>query len=132
MMISNQTIDDIRNKADIVSVISEYVPLKKRGRNYLGLCPFHSEKTASFTVSPEKQLFHCFGCGEGGNVFAFMMKAENIGFAEAVAELGEKIGVKVGRTAPSTSSSEKEKIYSVMLLAAKFFRSALESEELGG
>ncbi|OGB90015.1 DNA primase [candidate division WOR-1 bacterium RIFCSPHIGHO2_01_FULL_53_15] len=130
-MIPPAVIEEIRHRSDIVAVISGYVALKKRGRNYLGLCPFHSEKTASFTVSPEKQLFHCFGCGEGGNVFAFLMKAENIGFAEAVAELGEKIGVKVGRTAPSTSSSEKEKIYSVMLLAAKFFRSALESEAGG-
>lgn len=127
-MIPQETIDEIRNRTDIVAVISEYVALKKRGRNYLGLCPFHTEKTASFTVSPEKQLFHCFGCGEGGNVFAFLMKAENIGFAESAAELGEKIGLKVGRPAATASTSDKEKIYSVMQLAAKFFQSNLGGE----
>ncbi len=128
-MIPPEVIDDIRNRSDIVTVISEYVALKKRGRNYLGLCPFHSEKTASFTVSAEKQMFHCFGCGEGGNIFSFLMKIENIGFAEAVAELGEKLGVKVGKPlAGSVSTSEKEKLYSVMLLAAKFFRAAFEAD----
>jgi DNA primase len=128
-MIPKETIEDIRNRSDIVAVVSEYVALKKRGRNYLGLCPFHSEKTASFTVSPEKQLFHCFGCGEGGNIFAFLMKIEDIGFAEAVAELGGKLGLSVGKpSAASITSSEKDKLYSVMLLAAKFFRSNLEAE----
>jgi DNA primase len=129
-MIPNELIEDVRNKTDIVTVISEYVALKKRGRNYLGLCPFHSEKTASFTVSAEKQMFHCFGCGEGGNVFTFLMKIEDIGFAEAVSELGEKIGVKVGRPeASSLSASGKEKIYSAMVLAARFFRAAFEAAE---
>lgn len=128
-MIPPEVIDDIRNRSDIVSVISEYVALKKRGRNYLGLCPFHSEKTASFTVSAEKQMFHCFGCGEGGNIFSFLMKIENIGFAEAVAELGEKLGIKVGKplTGSGVAAPEKEKLYSVMLLAARFFRAAFES-----
>lgn len=129
-MIPPEVIDDIRNRSDIVTVISEYVALKKRGRNYLGLCPFHSEKTASFTVSGEKQMFHCFGCGEGGNIFSFLIKIENIGFAEAVAELGEKLGVKVGKPAASAASSpEKDKIYSTMLLAARFFRAAFEAAE---
>jgi DNA primase len=129
-LIPPEVIADIRNRSDIVQVISEYVALKKRGRNYLGLCPFHSEKTASFTVSPEKQLFHCFGCGEGGNIFAFLMRIENIGFAEAVAELGDKLGVKVSKPSSSSlSSSEKDKIYAAMLLAAKFFRAACEAEQ---
>lgn len=128
-MIPPAVIEDIRNRSDIVSVISQYVALKKRGKNYLGLCPFHSEKTASFTVSPEKQLFHCFGCGEGGNIFSFLMRIENIGFAEAVAELGEKLGVAVSKSSGSSlSNSEKDKIYSAMQLAAKFFRAACESE----
>ncbi|MDD5594424.1 MAG: CHC2 zinc finger domain-containing protein, partial [Candidatus Margulisbacteria bacterium] len=128
-MIPPEVIEDIRNRSDIVSVISQYVALKKRGKNYLGLCPFHSEKTASFTVSPEKQLFHCFGCGEGGNIFSFLMRIENIGFAEAVAELGEKLGVAVSKPSGSSlSNSEKDKIYSSMQLAAKFFRAAYESE----
>ncbi len=70
-MIPKEKIEEIRNKADVVSTISDYVKLKKRGKNFLGLCPFHSEKDASFTVSQEKQLWHCFGCNEGGNVFPF-------------------------------------------------------------
>ncbi|MDI6731723.1 MAG: DNA primase [Candidatus Margulisbacteria bacterium] len=122
-------IEDIRNKTDIVAVVSEYVQLKKRGRNYLGLCPFHSEKTASFTVSPEKQIFHCFGCHEGGNVFTFLMKIENIGFAEALAELGEKAGISVPKPgkASAASKNEQDKIYQIMQLAAKFFAANLFS-----
>lgn len=128
-MIPKEKIEEIRNRSDIVAVISEYVPLKKRGRNYLGLCPFHSEKDPSFTVSSEKQLFHCFGCGEGGNVFAFIMKIENIGFVEAAAELAAKIGLPLERPQSGGSSkNEQEKIYEVTLLAAGFFRKCFEEE----
>ena len=127
-MIDRQLIEEIRAKSDIVQVISEYVALKKRGRNYLGLCPFHSEKDASFTVSQEKQLFHCFGCGEGGNVFAFLMKVENIGFAEAVAELGGKVGVSVGKVSSGVSKGDKDKLYDIVNLANKFFVKALNEE----
>jgi DNA primase len=126
-MIPKETIEEIRSKSDIVKVISQYVTLKERGRNFLGLCPFHSEKKPSFTVSPEKQLFHCFGCNEGGNVFAFIMKAEKIDFREAVEELGNKIGVVVEKAAAGgISKTEKEKLYEIMLLAANFFRKNLE------
>jgi len=71
MRISDEKIDEVRNAADIVEVISAFVHLKKRGKNFLGLCPFHTEKTPSFTVSAEKQMYHCFGCGKGGNIFTF-------------------------------------------------------------
>ncbi|MFH1684211.1 MAG: DNA primase [Candidatus Margulisiibacteriota bacterium] len=128
-MIPSEIIEDIRNKTDIVKIVSEYVQLKKRGKNYLGLCPFHSEKDASFTVSPDKQIFHCFGCNEGGNAFAFLMKIENIGFIEAVAELGDKLGVTVPR--PSRSGPDKdakEKFYQVMLLTAEYFQSNLSDD----
>ena len=77
-------ISEIRDRTDLVALVSEYVTLKKAGRNYLGLCPFHQEKTPSFTVSPEKQMFYCFGCGEGGNGFDFLMKASHMTFPEAV------------------------------------------------
>ncbi|MBI5399490.1 DNA primase [Candidatus Saganbacteria bacterium] len=129
-MIAKELIEQIRNKADIVAVVSEYVALRKRGKNYLGLCPFHSEKTASFTVSPDKQIFHCFGCHEGGNVFAFLMKIENIGFADSVAEIGDKIGIAVSKTAGSKETkSERERLHQVMDLAAKFFQQELKQDE---
>ena len=122
-MIPANIIEEIRNKAEIVAVISGYVKLKKRGKNFVGLCPFHVEKDPSFTVSPEKQLFHCFGCNEGGNVFAFVMKAENIGFAEAVEELGAKLGIALPKTEASAAiKSEREKLYRVMELAAGYFK----------
>jgi len=128
-MIPSQIIEEIRNKADIVKVISEYVKIKKRGKNYVGLCPFHSEKDPSFTVSPEKQLFHCFGCNQGGNVFAFIMKIENIGFAEAVEELGAKLGISVPKAAGGgPSKTEKDKIYQLMALTVKYFENCLEEK----
>lgn len=126
-MIPSEIIEEIRNKSDIVKVISDYVKLKKRGKNYVGLCPFHAEKDPSFTVSFEKQLFHCFGCNEGGNIFAFLMKAENIGFAEAVEELGGRLGIAVPKpSAGGVSRGEKDKLYQVMLMATRFFRECLE------
>jgi len=93
--ISDELIDRISERADIVEIISHYLPLKKAGKNYKALCPFHQEKTPSFMVSPEKQLFHCFGCGAGGNVFNFVMKWEKISFPEAVKMTGEKVGISV-------------------------------------
>ena len=89
--IPNDKISEIKNNADLVDIVSEVVLLKKTGKNYLGLCPFHSEKTPSFTVSPEKQIFHCFGCSEGGNVFSFLMKQEGISFPVRCAITGKKI-----------------------------------------
>ena len=131
-MIPISTIDEIRNKTDILPVISEYVPLKKRGKNYIGLCPFHSEKTPSFTVSPDKQIFHCFGCSEGGNVFAFLMKAENISFAEAVQMLGEKLGIVVKSTGTALGpSSDKDKYFSIMELANRFYIDNLAADKNG-
>jgi len=131
-MILSSTIEEIRNKADILQIVSEYVPMKKRGKNYIGLCPFHSEKTPSFTVSPEKQIFHCFGCNEGGNVFAFLMKAENMSFAEAVELLGEKVGIAVKKSGqPATAQSEKDRYFEIMELAQRFYRECLESAEGG-
>ncbi|MBN2057927.1 MAG: DNA primase [Candidatus Saganbacteria bacterium] len=126
-MIPAEIIEEIRNKADIVKVVSEYVKIKKRGKNYLGSCPFHSEKDPSFTVSPDKQIFHCFGCQEGGNVFAFLMKIENIGFAEAVAELGTRLGIAVPQVSGSGASKTlRDKLYQIAELAAKFFEDNLK------
>ena len=81
---SDEVINDVRQSNDIVDVISQYVHLKRSGRNFFGLCPFHNEKSPSFSVSPDKQIFHCFGCGVGGNVFSFITQIEGINFVEAV------------------------------------------------
>ena len=93
--IPDEKITEIRNAADIVDVISARVFLKKAGKDYAGLCPFHAEKTPSFTVSPEKQIFHCFGCGVGGNVFTFLMKYEGVSFPEAVEALARQAGINL-------------------------------------
>tara|TARA_R100001244_G_C5070694_1_gene111306 strand:+ start:67 stop:489 length:423 start_codon:yes stop_codon:yes gene_type:complete len=91
--IPEETIERIRNTADIYDVLAQYVDLKKRGRNYFGLCPFHYEKTPSFSVTPDQQIYHCFGCGAGGNVFSFIMEHEKVTFVEAVQQLGKKYGI---------------------------------------
>lgn len=93
--IPQATIDEIKQNTDILDVVSEYVKLEKRGRNYIGLCPFHDEKTPSFTVSEDKQICHCFGCKKGGNVFQFIQEIEKVSFAEAVKKLGERANIKV-------------------------------------
>ena len=91
--IPEQIIDEIRQRCDMASLVGQYLALEKRGKNMLGLCPFHSEKTPSFTVTPEKQLFYCFGCGASGNVFNFIMRMENLSFPEAVRLLARQTGV---------------------------------------
>src|SRR5690625_6456606 len=100
--IPEEMIEEISKKNDIVDVIGEHVQLKKQGRNYFGLCPFHGEKTPSFSVTPEKQIFYCFGCKKGGNVFTFLMELENYSMIEAVEILAEKRGIVL----PQTRSEE--------------------------
>ncbi len=90
-------IEEIRSRNDIVDVISGYVRLKKKGSNYFGLCPFHNEKSPSFSVSQGKQMYYCFGCGAGGNVFTFLMEYENFSFGEAVEALAQRAGVDLPR-----------------------------------
>ena len=87
---SDEIIEEVKQSNDIVEVISQYIHLKRSGRNYFGICPFHNEKSPSFSVSPDKQIFHCFGCGVGGNVFTCLSKIENISFIEAVQNLARK------------------------------------------
>ena len=95
--------DEIKTAVDIVELIGQFVQMKKAGQNYLGLCPFHSEKTPSFTVSPAKQIFHCFGCKKGGDVFAFWMEYHRVSFPEALRDLADKYHVSLPRKQPSTS-----------------------------
>lgn len=122
-----KTIEDIKNKVDIVDVISGYVQLKKRGKNFIGLCPFHSEKTPSFTVSQEKNIFHCFGCAEGGNVFDFIMKTENIEFIEALKILGDKAGIPIELKGYSEKNKgAKQQLYLINQAACKFFEDNLD------
>ncbi len=123
MRISETKIDEIRNAADIVDIISSYVQLRKRGKNFIGLCPFHSEKTPSFTVSGEKQIYRCFGCGVGGNVFKFLMDFKSISFVEAVQEVAEQLGISVqfDQGASAEEQSELEELYEINVLAARFF-----------
>lgn len=107
MQNSRQILDEIRNRISIVNLVGEHVTLKRAGRNFKGLCPFHQEKTPSFMATDEKQIFHCFGCGEGGDIFAFLMKLNGLSFPEALAELAKRAGVKL--TAFSQKSAEASK-----------------------
>ena len=129
--IPEDKIEEVRRRTDIVSLVGEYVTLKKAGKNYLGLCPFHREKTPSFTVSPDKQMFYCFGCSEGGNAVSFLMKLNNQTFPEALRQLAGKVGVVI----PERSMSPEEKgcyslgeqIRRVNGLAAEYFARMLQS-----
>ena len=93
--IAQEIVERVREASDILDVVSRYVDLKKRGQNYFGLCPFHNEKTPSFSVAPVKEIFHCFGCGIGGSAINFIMEYEKIGFVEAIQRIGEQYGIEV-------------------------------------
>ncbi len=123
-------IEEIKRRLDIVEVVQQYVPLKKAGKNFKALCPFHQEKTPSFFVSPEKQIWHCFGCGRGGDVISFVMEMEGLDFYEALRFLGEKAGVKVEPISKEVYS-EKKKLYELNELATKFFQHVLWKTEPG-
>ncbi|MGH6631493.1 MAG: CHC2 zinc finger domain-containing protein, partial [Burkholderiales bacterium] len=100
--------EKVKQQADIVRVVGEYVQLKKAGQNFVGLCPFHSEKTPSFAVHPVKQIFHCFGCGVGGDVFKFVMDIEKLSFPEALKFVADKAGVRLPERRPRTPEEAKE------------------------
>lgn len=106
--IPEHVIEEIRKANDIVDIIGEYIQLKKQGRNYFGLCPFHGEKTPSFSVTQEKQIFHCFGCGKGGNVITFLMEMENYSFYEALQFLADRSGIQLPETNKSVSTLSQE------------------------
>lgn len=125
-------IEEIKRRIDIVSLISRYVPLKKAGRNFKALCPFHSEKTPSFFVSPERQIWHCFGaCNEGGDIFKFLMKIENIDFGEALRELAKEAGVKITSYKPSPEEKRRQILYEINHLAAEFYHYLLLNHPVG-
>ena len=125
---SDELIDEIRNGNDIVDIISQYVVLKRSGRNFFGLCPFHKEKSPSFSVSPDKQIFHCFGCGVGGNVFHFISKIENLSFRESVEMLADRSGITLPvleGEADNKIALLKSKVYEINSIAATFYHENL-------
>ena len=133
--IAEETINEIRQRTDIVDIISEYVQLNKQGRNYLGLCPFHQEKSPSFSVSTDKQVYHCFGCGAGGNVFSFLMEIEGLSFQEATIKLADKANIELGDSLTLSKSKSvpddiKQMIEAHQLLS-KFYHHLLVNTKEG-
>lgn len=127
--IPEDTIREIRERIDIVEVVSSYLPLKRSGANHLGLCPFHGEKTPSFNVNATRQIFHCFGCGVGGNVFSFLMRMEGLAFPEAVRRLGDRVGISIEEEVLSPAEvqrrEERERLIRVNEVACDFYHQLL-------
>ena len=122
---SDELIEEVRSRNDIVDVISQYVRLSKKGSTYFGLCPFHNEKTGSFSVSPNKQMYYCFGCHAGGNVFTFLMQYENYTFGEAMEALAERAGVDLPKqeytAAQRQEADRRARLLEINKEAAKYF-----------
>lgn len=135
IFIPEETVLEIKNAADIVDVVSEVVHLKKSGKNFLGLCPFHSEKTPSFSVSPEKQIYYCFGCGVGGNIFSFLMKHEGLAFPEAARTLARRYGIQIPTKSLTREQkkrmNERESLLNINRQAMDFYSRALRSGSAG-
>jgi len=125
MLYPQEKIDEIRDAVDIVDIISEYVSLKKKGRNYFGLCPFHQEKTPSFSVSQERQMYRCFGCGEGGTVFTFLMKVEKMEFPEVVETLAKRAGIVLKKLAGHLDGLKTEYLFAMNEKAAEWYHKIL-------
>ena len=132
MRYSDDIIEEVRMKNDIVDVISQYVRLTRRGSSYFGLCPFHNEKTPSFSVTPSKQMYYCFGCGAGGNVYNFVMQYENYSFGEALSHLAERAGVELPKIEYSKEARAKAEKRATLLeinkKAAQYFYYQLRRE----
>ena len=132
--ISDHLIEEIRSRSDILEVVSTHVILKRSGKNYKGLCPFHSEKTPSFTVSPDKQIYHCFGCGAGGNVFKFVMEMEDLHFLDVIKKMAAKCGLALPAfksSQPNTKLNEQETLLSINQKAQAYFTRLLKDDEGG-
>ena len=128
-MIPQDVIEQVRQATDIAQIIGEYVRLKKKGRNFDGLCPFHTEKTPSFKVNTDRQIFHCFGCGKGGNVFTFLMEHEKMTFTEAVKHLAQKANITIREAATDFHREELEKLNYAHQVAAEYFETQLFSSK---
>jgi DNA primase len=134
-LIPEEKIQEIRTAADIVQVVGDRVALRKTGKNFVGLCPFHAEKTPSFTVSPDKQMYHCFGCGAGGNVIGFLMKIDGLTFPEAVKTLAQRFGISLPTRDLTPEQkrrlSEREQLLEINVQAGRFFHHHLVDGEAG-
>ncbi len=128
MAIPESLVDRIREQTDIAELIGEFIPLRKKGSDFDALCPFHNEKTPSFKVSPSKQIFHCFGCGLGGNVFSFLMHHEKMSFVEAVRFLADRLRIEIPAFSAGKGELDREKLYDANSFALKYFRWVLESD----
>ena len=133
--IPEEKIQEIKDRIDIVEVVSSYLPLKRSGVNNQGLCPFHQEKSPSFNVNSARQIFHCFGCGVGGNVFSFLMRMEGLSFPDAVKRLGEKVGVEVAEEEVSPAEihrrESRERLARINEVAGQFYHQLLLEDEAG-
>ena len=134
-MIPEQKVREVLERASIVDVVSEYVQLRRSGNNFLGLCPFHSEKTPSFTVSPAREIFHCFGCGVGGNVFSFVMKMEGLSFPDAVKMLARKAGIEIEERqltpVEKRTQDERQELLRISAHIAEYYRITLKQSSEG-
>jgi len=134
-LISQQTIQEIQNRIDIHDIVGAFVKLKRRGTNYIGNCPFHNEKTPSFTVSPSKEIYKCFGCGKSGNAIGFVMEHEKYSYVEALRWLAARYNVEVEETETSPEYREQQQLADSLHIlnqfAAKYFASQLKESEEG-
>ena len=121
----NSPVQDIKDRLDIVEVVSGYIQLARAGQNWKALCPFHNEKTSSFVVSPEKQIWHCFGCGEGGDIFTFVMKIEGLEFRDALKLLAERAGVKLDNV-NYRDSGKKSRLFEIVEVSGKFYEECIK------
>lgn len=130
-LIPEQTLDDIQHRVDIAEVIGRYVPLKRAGRHFKALCPFHKERTPSFHINTEKQIFHCFGCGVGGNVFSFLMQQERLTFPEAVRQIAEQVGVDIPAASAGSRNGQAPRLLEILEKAARYYERMLLHPSLG-
>ena len=133
-LIPQSFIDELLDRTDIVDVVNSRVPLKKTGKSHKACCPFHEEKTPSFTVAEDKQFYYCFGCGAGGNALSFVMEYDRLDFLPAVELLAKNVGLEVPReaTANPQAKQHRDDLYSVLAEADKFYRQKLRSEQAKG
>ena len=125
-------VDKIKSRIDVAELIREFVEIKKSGRNFKANCPFHSEKSASFYISPERQIWHCFGCGKGGDIFSFLMEYEKLTFAESLEYFAKRLGIELTRTPHKTDQEKKkDRLFSLNHLASQYYHYLLTQHKVG-